>query len=462
MASQNCGKLPLLTEETLANKKLPVILVLFPNEWDRAELESPRFAKRYRFFYEGFDLFTFPENARLMWLDARRFIRKMQAKYRDRGVAAVMSSEELFGAMFAAVLAKRMGLPGTNPAAVLTAQHKYYARRLIAELAPEASIRFEVFDYREPTPDRITLPFPLFVKPVKATYSILARRVENFAELKEHLTFKPFEKHILERLTLPANQLNDDFMGFAVDVHHIVAEEVVEGMQVTVEGFAQEGRVTIFGVIDSVMFPGTSAFERFEYPSRLPPEVQARLHALTEKLIAGFGFDHGMFNAEYFYQPETGAIKVIEINPRIAYQFADLYQKVDGFSSYECQIALALGVNAGAGAGAETGVLAGAGGDANAVVKRRAGRYKHAASFVLRSFEQKPLRRVPSLARIAEIERRFEDSRIMVYVKRGASLAREFKWLGSYRYCLINLGGHSHDDLRHRYHAARRELAFEF
>ena len=432
--------------------QLPAILVLFPNEWDRAELGSPRFANQYRFFYEGFDLFTFPENARLMWLDARRFIRKMQKKYRDKGLVAVMSSEEQFGAMFAAVLAKRMGLPGTNPAAVLTAQHKYYARRLIADVAPEASIRFEVFDYREPIPERITLPFPLFVKPVKSTYSILARRVENFAELKQHLTFKPFEKHILERLIKPADQLNNDFMGFAIDLHHIVAEEVVEGTQVTVEGFVEEGRVTLFGVVDSVMFPGTSAFERFEYPSRLPEEVQQRMHALTEKLIAGFGFDHGMFNAEYFYQADTGAIKVIEINPRIAYQFADLYQKVDGFSSYECQIALAVGRNA-AGNAAQS---------AREVVQRRAGRYQHAASFVLRSFEHKPLKRVPSLARVAEVERRFEDSRIMVYVKRGASLAREFKWLGSYRYCLINLGGHSHDDLHDRYHAARRELAFEF
>ena len=438
----------------MANKlnALPAILVLFPNEWDRAELESPKFARQYRFFYEGFDLFTFPENARLMWLDARRFIRKMQKKYRDKGVVAVMSSEEQFGAMFAAVLAKRMGLPGTNPAAVLTAQHKYYARRLIADVAPEASIRFEVFDYREASPERITLPFPLFVKPVKSTYSILARRVENFAELKQHLTFKPFEKHILERLIRPADQLNDDFMGFAIDVHHLVAEEVVEGTQVTVEGFVEEGRVTLFGVVDSVMFPGTSAFERFEYPSRLPEDVQQRMHALTEKLIAGFGFDHGMFNAEYFYQADTGAIKVIEINPRIAYQFADLYQKVDGFSSYECQIALAVGNNAGSNAGSS----------ATAVVRKRAGRYKHAASFVLRSFEHKPLKRVPSLARVAEVERRFEDSRIMLYVKQGASLAREFKWLGSYRYCLINLGGHSHDDLHDRYHAARRELAFEF
>ncbi len=55
----------------LSKKDLPAILVLFPNEWDRAELESPRFDTQYRFFYEGFDLFTFPENARLMWLDGQ-------------------------------------------------------------------------------------------------------------------------------------------------------------------------------------------------------------------------------------------------------------------------------------------------------------------------------------------------------------------------------------------------------
>ena len=65
----------------------PAILVLFANEWDRVELESPRFAGRYRFFHEGFDLFKFPENARLMWLDARRFIRRMMKKYEHAGLA---------------------------------------------------------------------------------------------------------------------------------------------------------------------------------------------------------------------------------------------------------------------------------------------------------------------------------------------------------------------------------------
>ena len=41
------------------------ILVLFPKDWDRDEFEQPRYRARFEFFYEGFDLFTFPQNARL-------------------------------------------------------------------------------------------------------------------------------------------------------------------------------------------------------------------------------------------------------------------------------------------------------------------------------------------------------------------------------------------------------------
>ena len=49
----------------------------------------------------------------------------------------------------------------------------------------------------------------------------------------------------------------------------------------------------------------------------------------------------------------------------------------------------------------------------------------------------------------------------MLYLKRGASLAREMKWLGSYRYAVLNLGGANAEDLYQRHEAIKRELAFE-
>jgi biotin carboxylase len=419
------------------------ILVLFPNEWDRAELEAPRHRGRYRFHYEGFDLFTFPENVRLAFFDARRFIERIVAKYRHAALAGVVSNEEQWGALVAAVVAQRLGLPTVHPRAILAAQHKYYARRLIERAVPEATPRYAVFPYNVRRADEIRLPFPCFVKPVKATYSILARRVERFDEVRRLMTFRPLERYILEKLIQPANDLARDFgMGFDVDTHHMIAEEVLEGTQVTVEGVAHGGTVAILGIVDAVMYPGTIAFQRFEYPSAVPADVQARMSTIAERVVRALGFDHGVFNVEMFHDPATDRITVLEVNPRIAYQFADLYEKVEGFNTYDAVLALATG-------------------DAPALVKGR-GRYRHAASFILRAFGRPRLKAFPDRARIAALRRRYQDARLMVYVKTGAQLDREVKWLGSYRYAILNLGAMDGSELVERYHDVKGALAFEF
>lgn len=49
----------------------------------------------------------------------------------------------------------------------------------------------------------------------------------------------------------------------------------------------------------------------------------------------------------------------------------------------------------------------------------------------------------------------------MLYLKKGASLAREMEWLGSHRYAVLNLGGASRQNLHDRYHDIRRQLAFD-
>ncbi len=39
---------------------LKKILILFPEDWDRRCFSTPELRERYRFFFESFDLFTFP------------------------------------------------------------------------------------------------------------------------------------------------------------------------------------------------------------------------------------------------------------------------------------------------------------------------------------------------------------------------------------------------------------------
>ena len=424
----------------------PPILVLFPNEWDKIEFAAPAMRARYTVHYEGFDLFKFPENAQLMWFNCERFIQKTLKKYRNKGLIAIISTDEQYGAMIAAVVAQALGLPTTSPESILRAQHKFYARERMREIAPEATPPYSVFPYTETDASRYGMGFPMFVKPVKATYSILSRRCDDYGALRKHLGFRVLEKRILEKLVQPCDDLSRRYIkGYSVDAQHIIAEPVMQGHQVTVEGYAFEDKIHMIGVVDSFMYPDTMAFERFEYPSRLPQAVQERMLSLVEKVVRGFDFSLGLFNCELFYMPEKPVgedLKLIEINPRLAYQFSDLYQKVDGFSTYEALINLALGKAP--------------------VIRHRAGRYANAASFVLRAFEKTRIKSAPTEAQVRELEAKYADARFLIYIKTGASLERELKWLGSYRYAVLNLGGADLGELFDRYHAVKSELKFSF
>ncbi len=418
----------------------PVILVLFAQEWDRLALADPALADRYQFLHAGFDLFRFPENLRLLTFDVRRYLDRLERFARRRGVAGVISPHEQFGTLIAAVLARRLGLPGPDPRAILTAQHKYHARAAVAAAMPDVVPAFGVFPHDFRDAGALPLPFPFFVKPVKATFSILARRVDSLAELRRHLTFRPFERHVIGKLVKPFDDLLADYPEFRFDGHHLVAEALIEGMQVNVDGYADRGTFRILGIVDELMYPGTTAFNRFEYPSSLPEAVQARLAAVAEGTLRAVGFDHGLFNVELSYDPREDAIQVVEINPRVASQFVSLYQWVDGIRLYQILLDLALG---------ET---------PRCEPQPQANAY--AASFVFRSFDARPVRPAPGGAQLERVARRHPEARLMLYLKRGANLAREVKWLGSHRFAVVNLPGRDRTELYARFRDIRDTLGF--
>src|SRR5690242_11485352 len=117
------------------------VLFLFPDEWDRAAADDPRWSGRYEFAFEGFDLFSFPDNARLFTFDALKFVERVARRYAGRGIDSVVTSDEQFGPFLAALIAERLGLPHAPVESVLRIQHKHYAREAFARIAPEASAR---------------------------------------------------------------------------------------------------------------------------------------------------------------------------------------------------------------------------------------------------------------------------------------------------------------------------------
>jgi biotin carboxylase len=121
-----------------------------------------------------------------------------------------------------------------------------------------------------------------------------------------------------------------------------LAEELLTGDEVTLEGYVYRGHVTTVGVTDSVKYAGTDSFERFEYPSKLSQEHQAELSAIAERVMPAFGFECGFFNIELFVKPNCPP-SLIEVNGRIASQFAPLVQTLHGRSTYDALFALACG-----------------------------------------------------------------------------------------------------------------------
>jgi len=416
------------------------ILVLFPDEWDLAAADDPRFRDRYEFLYEGFDLFSFPDNARLFTFDALAFVEKMVRRYRGGGLAGVVTSDEQFGPFLASLVSERLGLPHASLEAVLTIQHKYYSRLAFEGLAPEANPRFGLLRRGFSRPEEVPMAYPFYVKPAKAAFSVLARRVDSFEQLYRHTRFAWLEGAIIERLVRPFADVMRAHSPLVEDPFSMVCEEVIRGRQVTANGYARDGRVAMLGTVDSVMYPGTDQFQRFQYPSTLPAETLSRIDALATHLLEGLGFRHGMFNIEMRVDPASGTLRVIEVNPRAAGQFYDLFERVDGYSLFEALLELECG--------------------GEPVVRHRQGRDHVAASFVLRDLAGEGLSRWPSARRIARLRSEHPDAHVMIYRKRGADLKREMKWLGSYRYGVFNTGGATLEEMFGRFHRFCRDIDF--
>ena len=423
----------------------PKLLFLFAEGWDEVAFATvPSLRDEFEVVCEGFDLFRFPQNANLLWFDARRWIDKLARKYRNAGVVGVASTNEQYGALIAAVLARRLGLPGTDPAAIVRAQHKYYARQALATALPDANPEFCLLPYafgRTSVPAMDPgLPFPFFVKPVKAAFSVLARRVDSQQELQQHLTFRPWETHIIKRLVRPFDDLMREVTDFDIHPEHMLGEGVMEGVQINVDGWMDRGTVGFFGIVDAVMFPGTSAFQRFEYPSRLPPSARAAAFVIAEQTMRALGFDHGGFNVELFWQPATDRFKIIEVNPRVAAQFGDLYEKVDGANPFGVLVDLSVG--------------------REPRWTRGGGAFGAAASFVFREFNG-AVKIAPDKAQIDWLSSTYPDAHLQTFIKHGNSRWRETKWLGNYRYAIVNLGGRDRQDLFSRFDVVCANLAFE-
>ena len=295
------------------------VLVVCPQERDLREIRAAGLGDAFAVATAGSDLDDHDDA-----FAPERFVSEQAL----REVDGVVGTKDR-SALLASLIAERAGLPGPTARALLACQHKPTSRRLQQDAAPEAVPSFALLDgWSVPH-----FAAPFFVKPTVGRLSENARRINSLADLGglEEDGYPPRYARIAALAGLPPD-----------DAHGFLAEELLDGAEVTLEGYVFRGRVRTIGVTDSLKYPGTNSFEGFAFPTELPRGRVAELVRLAERVLPALGFDGGFFNMELFV-PDSGPARLIEVNGRLASQFAPLVRAVHGRSTYEALFRLACG-----------------------------------------------------------------------------------------------------------------------
>lgn len=415
------------------------VLVVFPTAWDEGQIHRLGARVADRFDIELAE----PSDHDWTWdFDVLGFIEE-RVRQNQGQLDGVLSSSDYPGATVAGAIATGLGLPGSDPERVIRCSHKYYSRIEQREAAPEATPWFQLIDPRLPRGGAQSLEFPCFIKPVKGAFSVMAERLDSWRDLEAFLA-RPAVAEFLSYYVSVFNRLVGSLTGFDIDGSFFLVEGLLKGKQVTLEGFVTEDEVGILGIVDSVRHQKTKSFVRFDYPTSLTHRVQARMADIAVRVVRRLGLRHTLFNIEMTYDVRRDRIFIVEVNPRMCGQFADLYEKVDGTNGYEVALALAVGERP--------------------VVRKGAGRYRCASSYPLRIFQPSNVVKAPSAEEIAAAERLYPGTLIWPECSQNDALD-DFETLEdgkSARYGIVNLGAPDRETIQHRFEELRRALDYRF
>jgi hypothetical protein len=360
----------------------------------------------------------------------------------DEPVDAIIGFYDFPVSTMVPLLCSRFDTLGPALDAVLKCEHKYWSRleqqAVIDEYPP-----FALIDLDDPVLDP-AVGYPCWIKPVKSFSSDLAFEVTSDREFADAVreiragvgrVGEPFE-YLLEYADLPDRIA--DAGGQAA-----LAERALSGARAAVEGYCLGDKVEIHGVLDSLVYPEVSSFLRHQYPSQLPGALQERLADVSRRVIEHIGLTNTTFSIEFFVDPDSGEINLLEINPRHSQAHAAMFEQVDGFANHHYQVRVALGEDP--------------------ARPHDEGPWAISARYYLRRFTDGLLVRGPSPEDIAAVERDFDGVIVTRRAQDGKRLS-DLHAQDSYSYDLaeIVVGAQNVAAMEEKYEQVVAALPFEF
>ncbi len=344
------------------------------------------------------------------------------------------------------ILRREWNLPSSSLESALYCENKYWTRVANEEAIPESCPPYQALDpfSKDPLKD-LELDFPFWLKPTVSFSSYLGFRIateDQFVEAMQTIRDNirvfsdPFDRvmdFVEDRDALPKDGAGPTAL----------AEGLVGGRLVTLEGYVQNGEVVVYGILDSLRAANNVSFISYQYPSMLPEGVQNRMRTKAEKILKHIKLDETPFNMEFFWDEETDRIWLLEINPRISKSHCAIFQIATGASHHEVAINLALG--------------------RKPDFPRPEGRFPMAAKFMPRVFGDAQVLKAPTEEQIEAIRKQYPELLVNVGVKEGQYLS-ELRGQDSYSFEIADLflGGEDEMELHAKFHEIMTMLDFQF
>jgi biotin carboxylase len=200
-------------------------------------------------------------------------------------------------------VAAELGLPGSSIESAERARNKYKSRCALGELGVPQPRFSHVRSWEELVAAARVIGFPMICKPLGASGSKGIFKVDRPAQLRT--TYEDLRMYVRPEL--------DPMFSFYPGV--FLAEQYMEGREVSVEGVVASGAIHMVGITEKWTTDEFFTEYQHAFPARLAADAADEVLRVAEAGVNALGIDNCGFHAELMLTAE--GCKVVEINGRL-------------------------------------------------------------------------------------------------------------------------------------------------
>ncbi|MFC6598230.1 ATP-grasp domain-containing protein [Kitasatospora paranensis] len=245
-------------------------------------------------------------------------------------LAAVVPGFEHYVPLAAAAAAE-LGLPGLTARTAVALRHKHVMREVLRAHGIDQPGHVLVAEEEQLASAVAAVGLPCVVKPVDQSGSLHVCKAATAAEaLAAFRRIRGYGAGYLDRAGLPL----------------VLVEEYVAGPEFSVEGYVEDGRVTVLGITEKQLGPEPWFVEVGHLvPARLEPSVAAGVEEYTRRTVTALGLELGPFHAELRLSARGPLL--MEVAARLpGDRIPDLLRLAHGIDLYEITLRCHLGLPA--------------------------------------------------------------------------------------------------------------------